>query len=43
MFDLIETGLAIYGVYVLVGGPVTDKVTALGRKAWDFVAAKIRG
>lgn len=40
MIDFIVFPLAFFGAYVLIGGPYTDNVTALGRKAYEWIKAK---
>ena len=42
MFDIALYALAGYGLYVLIGAPPTDQITALGRKALDWLRAKLK-
>jgi hypothetical protein len=40
MIDFILYPLALYGGYTLLGLPGTDAITALGRKAGQWIMAK---
>lgn len=39
---LLTVPFAIYGVYVFLGFPPSDKITALGAKALAWLASKVK-
>lgn len=41
--DLLTVPFAIYGVYVFLGFPPSDKITALGAKAMAWITSKFKG